>query len=418
MTVPFRWLWLGAVFGPTATLSAQESIEMHGFGEVTLSSRFLSNPVVTNDLLLSEARFRLDLSHFGDVAEFAVKADFVADDIESDVIMDVRQAIVTIRAASWLDIRAGRQVLTWGTGDLVFLNDLFPKDFVSFFTGRDEEFLKAPSNSVKLSFYTDAANLDVVWTPVFTSDRFITGQRLSFFDPSTGMLASAESMGQPVNALYPDKTLDRGEFAARIYETVGGKELALYGYVGFTKQPMAFDPAVNMPTFARLGAYGASIRTGLGNGIGNIEASYYDAFDDRDGTDPDVPNSQVRSLVGYERELVASMTLGMQYSLQWTLAHDALITNSPTPEFEPDELSHAFTLRTTYRFRRNTMTFSLFSYVSPSDRDAHFRPSFTYDWSDALTLSVGGNVMAGSQSGFFGQLEENSNLYGRLRYSF
>ncbi|MFW6031595.1 MAG: hypothetical protein ACOC9T_03300, partial [Myxococcota bacterium] len=32
-----------------------------------------------------------------------------------------------------------------GTGDLVFLNDLFPKDWRSFLLGRDLDYLKAPS---------------------------------------------------------------------------------------------------------------------------------------------------------------------------------------------------------------------------------------------------------------------------------
>ena len=36
------------------------------------------------------------------------------------------------------DLKIGQQVLTWGTGDYVFLNDLFPKDYQSFFSGRDD----------------------------------------------------------------------------------------------------------------------------------------------------------------------------------------------------------------------------------------------------------------------------------------
>lgn len=396
----------------------QESVELHGVAEVAVASRFLANPVISDDLLLSEARFRLDLTHFGDVAEFAFKGDFVADDITDGVELDIRQAIVTVQAAPWLDLRVGRQVLTWGTGDLVFLNDLFPKDFVSFFVGRDDEFLKAPSNSVKLSFYTQPVNVDVVWTPVFTPDRYITGDRLSFFMPAEGTIASAESMGQPLTAVLPTRTIDRGEFAARFYRTYGGYEVALYGYLGFTKQPRAFDPTLDMPTFSRLGAYGASVRGTAVGGIGNVEAAYYDAPDDRDGSDPNIPNAQLRSLVGYERELIANVTLGLQYSLQWTLGYDELIRNSPTPEFEPDEMKHAFTARTTYRFRRDTMVLSLFGYVSPSDADVHLRPSFTYAWTDALSLALGSTIMAGNESGFFGQLQENSNVYGRLRYSF
>jgi hypothetical protein len=154
------------------------------------------------------------------------------------------------------------------------------------------------------------------------------------------------------------------------------------------------------------------------SGIGNLEGSYYDSVDDRAGTDPNVPNSQVRGLLGYERELLADFTLGLQYYLQWNVNYDQLIAASPTPQLEPDEVQHTFTMRLTYRFRQDTMFLSLFAYASPSDEDTHLRPSFNYAWSDAVTIALGANIMAGNESGFFGQLEQNSNIYGRLRYSF
>jgi hypothetical protein len=373
---PWRWIAPVLVVWPVVA-AGQEPVEIHGFGEAAVAGRFLENPVIADDFALAEARFRLDVSHFTDFAELSFKGDLIADDVIGDVEIDIRQAVITMHLS-----------------------------------------LKAPSNSVKFSVYPRPASLDVVWTPVFTPDRYITGVRLSYFDASVPGLVSAESMGQPLTAALPPRTLGNGEFAGRLYRTFGGYELALYGHVGFTKRPLAFDPTLDTATFARLGAYGASVRGAVAGGIGNAEGSYYDSWDDRSGTDPNVPNSEVRGLLGYERELLANFTLGLQYYLQWTLGYDQLIANSPAPQFEPDELRHTFTLRTTYRFRRETMILSLFAFVSPSDRDTHLRPSFTYAWSDAVRLDLGANIMAGNESGFFGQLEESSNIYGRLRYSY
>ena len=137
-------------------------VEIHGFAEGALARRIIEDPVQSDDFLLGEARFRLDLSYFSDRVDLEFKGDLVADAVADEIDGDIRLATVTLRTLNWLDLRAGRQVLTWGTGDLVFLNDLFPKDFVSFFIGRDDEFLKAPSNSLKLTFYTGPANLNVV----------------------------------------------------------------------------------------------------------------------------------------------------------------------------------------------------------------------------------------------------------------
>lgn len=413
---------LATSFGSVPNAWAQEGwdervVEIHGFVEAAAAGRVPSDRTKLDRLILGEARFRLDLSHYGDRSELTFKGDLTADGVSREMDIDIRQAAISLHLTEWLDLRAGRQVLTWGTGDLVFLNDLFPKDFVSFFIGREDEFLKAPSNALKFSVYAGPINFDIVWTPIFEPDRFITGERLSFFDPSTSGLVSATSMRQPLESLLPSKKFSNGEFAGRIFRTLSGYELSLYGYVGFTKQPLAFDLADTVATHSRLGVYGASARGTWLGGVANLEGAYYDSADD-EGSDPNVPNSQFLGLAGYERELIANLTMGLQYYLEWTQDHDELVANSATPQFEPNEIRHTVTTRLTYRLRQETLMFSLFGFFSPSDEDGHLRPSLTYKWSDAVTLTAGANIMLGDDAAFFGQLKDNSNAYIRLRYSF
>jgi hypothetical protein len=75
-------------------------------------------------------------------------------------------------------------------------------------------------------------------------------------------------------------------------------------------------------------------------------------------------------------------------------------------------------LRLTYRLRRETLIPSIFVFVSPDDGDAHLRPSIAYKWSDTVAVTAGANVMLGDDDTFFGQLENNTNAYLRVRYSF
>lgn len=396
-------------------------VEIHGFAEAAAASRVASDKTQSDHFVLNEARFRLDLARYGDLADFYFKGDFTADRLSSGangVDTDIRQAAIAIRASSWLDIKAGRQVLTWGTGDLVFLNDLFPKDWQSFFTGRDDEYLKAPSNSIRVTFYSNTINLDLVWTPTFESDRFITGERLSFFSPMAGGIVSAESMGGSVTAADPARKIENGELAARLFRNIKGYELALYAYSGFIKRPLAFDAVLGMPTYSELSVYGASVRGNLLGGVANIEGAFYDSRSDRDGTDPFIPNSEIRWLAGYERELFANFTMGLQYYAEWMQKYDELISSSPTPQFEAEEIRHLATTRLMYRMRQQTVTAILFAFYSPNDKDAHLRPSLSYKWSDAVAVTAGGNIMFGEDDTFFGQLEENNNAYFRIRYSF
>ncbi|MGM0577637.1 MAG: hypothetical protein ACQEXJ_18065 [Myxococcota bacterium] len=411
------WADEGDAWGDEA--SAAPAVQIHGFGELGVGSRVVGDDTTEDQLVLSEALFRLELDHESELASLSFKGDLLADGVEDEVIVDIREASATLSPAHWLTITAGRQVLTWGTGDLVFLNDLFPKDFVSFFIGRDDEYLKAPSTALKTSFYFyEIFNLDLVWTPVFEPDRFISGERLSFFSPMAGQRVGGGVMVDPVE---PELDLDNGEFAARLYRNIGGHELALYGYYGFWKQPSALDTSTDppRPTFSRLAVYGASWRAPLLGGIANMEGSFYHSLDDEDGDDPTVPNSQVRGLVGYEHELITKMTLGLQYYVEYILDHDAMLDSMQSTVFAPDELRHVVTSRITWMLLRDDLTLSLFAMYSPSDMDAYIRPSIGYKVTDAVELTVGGNVLVGEDDHtFFSQLEDNSNAYGRIRYTF
>ena len=297
----------------------------------------------------------------------------------------------------------------------MFLNDLFPKDFVSFFAGRDDEYLKAPGDSLRVSHFNPLVNVDFVWTPDFEPDVYLTGERFSFFSPLAGGNVAPRP---PLSAVEPDGGFSNGEFALRLFKTVKGNEYAVYLYRGYFKQPTALTAALE-PTFAPMSAIGASLRRPLGPGLFNAEFSYYDSRDDDDGNNPLLPNDQLRFLLGYEWEAKPSFTVGFQYYLEWTQDHDALLENSPVPEFEPDEYRHLITNRLSYRLERDKYTLSLFTFWSPSDRDFYLRPAFTYRHSDQWSLVAGANLFGGDDDHtFFNQLQDASNVYLRLRFSY
>lgn len=395
---------------------AGPSWSVHGFAEGAGGVRTRDNPVIDDDVVLGELRSQLEVDVRWRDLTMEFKGDALADRVEDGVTGDLRELNVAFEPSANTAVRAGRQILTWGTGDLLFLNDLFPKDFVSFFIGRDTEYLKAPSDAVKLSVFRTQASLNVVWSPVFDPDRFITGERLSYFSPQEGTQVAAPPKLSP---RQPDDFPDDGELAVRLYNTVEGLEWALYGYRGFFKQPTALDPVSGRPTFSRLNVLGGSLRDALFGGIGNVEVAWYDSVEDRDGTDPFTPNSQLRFLTGHERELVSNLELGLQYYLEWTRQHQRLIDNAPNPAYVPEEFRHVLTARLTYAMSRDNLRWSLFTFYSPSDRDYYFRPAMHYRWSDAVSTTLGGNLFGGEQRHtLFAQMTENSNVYARIRYSY
>ncbi len=403
-------------------------LELHGFVESATSLRLVDDPTTDDQLILGEARFRLEARHAGDVVSLSFKGDFLADGATKGISVDIREAVVSFRLFSFMDVKAGRQVLTWGTGDLLFLNDLFPKDWVSFIGGRADEYLKAPSTSVKVALYSSLVNLDLIWTPIFEPDRFITGERLSLFYPLSGGQPGIVGGKMWIQPTPIDRELRNGEFHGRLHRTVAGLELALYGYLGYFKQPLSLTitnpgpPPEGSALHSRLAVYGASVRGTLLGGIFNLETAFYHSLDDKRGDNPLIPNHHLRALVGYEHELVPKMTLGLQYYNEYTLQHDKLQTASAAmgmSPFDPKELRHVITLRWMYRLLRDDLVVGLFAFYSPNERDVYLRPKIEYKISDALKLAAGANILWGKDDfTFFGMLQENTNVYARARYVF
>ena len=390
-----------------------------GFIEIAYGARTQSNRWVDRNDTLNEARLRLEYSDYFGQLYLGYKGDFTIDDLAWDdpfIDTKTREALVRFSPSENTDLYLGRQILTWGTGDLLFLNDLFPKDWVSFFAGREMEYLKAPSDAIKLSYFNKVANLDLVWTPEFDADTFINGERFSYFSPLANEIVSAPPR---LSTEQPGSQLDDGELALRLYKNINGYEYALYGYHGFFKTPVAFNPKNGLNYFPKLSSLGASVRGTVQGGIGNMEVAWYQSRDDSDGSDPFIPNSQLRFLTGFERELVSRLTLGLQYYVEWTQDYRALKKYSPLPDKEPEEYRQLITTRLNYRAYQDKLTLSLFVFYSPTDDDYFAMPKVSYRLSDTWSGEVGMNLFGGHDDyTFFGPFEENSNFFARLRYSF
>ncbi len=394
---------------------ANTSLAWSGFVEAAGGSRWREDRLVGRRGTLADSRLRLETSWQAEKFLLSLKVDGILDGIDQEIDGEFRELVIAGSPFKELDVKAGRQVLTWGTGDLLFLNDFFPKDWVSFFAGRDDEYLKAPSTSIRLTQYASLVNLDFAWTPGFTSDDYITGQRFSFYSPLAERLVSPKP---PFGAQRPARNFRNGEFSLRLFSTWRGVEYALYAHRGFFKAPSDFSNS-SQSRFAPLTSLGGSLRRPALSGIWNIEIAYHASRNDRQGNNPNVPNDQLRFLTGFEREWLSNFTVGLQYYLEWTQDHQRLLAGSSNPELEVDEYRHLFTTRLSYRTHQERLTWSLFAFISPSDHDFYLRPVLDFRYDDNWRFSAGLNFFGGRKpQTFFGQFDDASNAYLRLRYNF
>lgn len=385
------------------------------------------NPTAT-ELTAAETRLQLRLEHFGDRGELFARMDFVYDGADSsEYDFELREGYFKFRLGSAFDVKVGRQILTWGTGDLIFINDNFAKDYRSFFIGRDDQYLKAPQDAIRIEYYSSIANLTFVWTPQFEPNRLPTGRRLSYYNPMAGGIVGEGFYFDPP---APASKFENGEFSARLQRRLGNFTSALYAYVGFYKNPTGVtmlpsdipgDTTMTaLPVYPELSVYGASVRGPIMGGIVWIEGGYLDSRNDPDGDDPLMPNSSVTGLAGFERQIATDLTANVQWQADYMIDHDKYAAALEQQGIHVrDEVRHLLTSRITKQMMNQTLTLSAFGFYSPTDEDGYGRFSVEYKYTDEVTLAAGGNLFDGNyEVTEFGQFRLNDNVWLKMTYGF
>lgn len=375
------------------------SLQITGFVEARSGVR-LRTSATQKKQSINEARVKTQLSQDLDNVSFKLNADLIADDVVNNQALnlqkgqgfiDLRELHVSLSPTDNLDLKIGRQILTWGTGDLIFINDLFSKDWRSFFNGRDDQYLKAPSDAIKASMYFDQLNLDVIYLPRYNSDRFINGQRLSYQGDN----------GQILDAKMPSSG---DEFSLRAHRTFNGLETALYYYNGYSKSPAGYDQTIAKAIFPKLTVYGASVRGALAKGVFSAEVGYRDLVTPNADHVSYSQGDQYRALIGYEQELAKQLFGAIQYYVE-------------VKKDQPNR--QVITVRLEQQLMQQKLQLSAFNFYSPTDKDGYLRLKASYKYNDDLKLEIGSNLFFGKdQRGFFSQFKENNNLYAAIKLSY
>ena len=395
-----------------------EDTEFSGFIEGALGRPVASKEYQEENFNLGELRLQLEAGTIlTDTSESRFKVDFYRDEVLDRWKLSLREGYISYYPSSFYEIKAGRQVLTWGTGDLIFINDRFPKDYESFYSGRDMEYLKLPSDAVKVSFFPQEYIMDLVVIPFFTANRVVDGERLTFFDQSSGdFVHTGEDYLDPDE---PSTSLSNTQLAFRVKRNIEGNEVALYGYRGFYLDPNPSDSGQYQ--YSKSNVVGTSwVGSALG-GIANSEVGYEDSQDDRRGDDPNIVNSNLKFLAGYKREVWRDFTVGVQYYLEHMMDYDNYRDSLPASmeEYARHKNRSMFSLRLSKMVIQQKLKYELFTFYSPTDEDGYVNPDISYKWNDDLNTSVGMNIFYGKYFHTdFSQLKDNTNVYLRIRYSF
>ncbi len=409
------WLIAAIVLTLTLNLSIAQELSWHGFLQTNYSLRTTGLTPNSNqsDFLWADQRLQLKLSTSEGEARAFTKVDLFQDALESKADLEIREAFLDYRLGDF-DFRTGRQIITWGLGDLLFINDLFPKDWEAFFSGRPIEYLKIGVDGVKSTFSSSLFSLELAILPFFQPDNIPTSEKFFLYDP----LASISNRTEEKPAFQ----FENFEQALRLYRTFSGFEVTIYAYRGFYRTPSVTPDSLPIKIiyhYPKLSAYGASVQKNLYNGIFSLEYGYYDSREDRAGDNPMIPNSFHKFLAGYQRQGWKDFSYSFQfygeYMSDYSNYEKSLAIGFP----KQDRFRQLLTARATQFLKYQTLKFSWFTFFSPSDNDYYLIPEVQYKISDKLWMALGGNIFGGERkSTFLGQFDKNDNTYLTLRYEF
>ncbi len=411
----------GAASEPSQLDQEKESrVKVHGFLLGALSRRTTGAQPARGsggDPVLEEGRGRLDISGASGSGEtfFLAKGDLLYDAVVKGSDVDLREAYAG-HAKGALDFRLGRQIITWGVGDLFFINDVFPKDWESFFSGRPMEYLKLGVDALRGRYSSGVVNVDLVAAPFFTQDTLPSAERFVFPDPLSSVPTQHE--------VTPPARFSNTELALRVYRQLGGFDASFYAYRGYWRSPgVRLDNPVS-PTsatrfFPTLSVFGASGQRNVSGGILSLEAGYYDSRQDPRGDDPGIPNSQWRLLAGYQRQAWEDFTIGVQGYAEAMENYGAYLGSLPAGRARQDRIRAVVSIRMTQWLDYQTWKLSLFAVYSPTDEDYFLQPEVFHKVTDSFGASLGANVFGGhADTTFFGQFEESDNVYAIVRFDF
>jgi hypothetical protein len=351
----------------------------------------------------NEQRLRVLVEGRQESMAATLRADLWNDLALSKTRGEINEAYVEAWTKANTSLRVGRQVVTWGTGEYLYVNDMFPKNYDRFFRGHPFDALKDAVDGVKASWSAQPGDLEVVVSRP-RADQMPDGHRY----------VGASAM--PMDDLPQNRS--GADVAARLSTRLSNFDVA--GYAGhYRDRTQSVTPSSTgmVREGAQVSHVGLSATGNLAAGVAWAEVAqlYVDLLDGN--VNRFATGSRFKVLLGYSRELASDVTFTAQLQAEHDTNHGDYI-RSLQPGVHPLKrdraLAHA---RIQARLMNQTLGLGIQGFVT-NEGDTHINPFVNYTPLDGLNVELGANVFNGRADTQYGALSDDSNVYLSARYSY
>lgn len=384
-----------------AAWAAPALADLSGFMQVQQTGRTHEPGAATVQQALAE----LLLEQRAEALSLSVRAEAAYDEAIDDSRIAAREAFLDWAPAADLELRLGRQVLTWGVSEYLYVNDVFPKNHDAFFTGAGFDRMKEPVDAAQLAWHGAVTGVEAVVSRA-RADRAPAASRFTAMAP----LASAEAAGDVDHAI---------DAALKISANLAGWDLGVYAASFRSRERRYFVDAAGLRADQpRLAHAGVSLTGNAVGGVAWIEAGVRDAGAARDDiVDRHYFGSSATLLGGYSREVGQDVTASVQLELEAPLHYERYVA-ALAPGVRPADRANAIVHARVQAGWLNQTLLTGAQAFAGHERDTHLNPFARWSPADGWTLEAGANFFNGRPDTRFGAFDNDSNAYALGRYSF
>lgn len=369
-------LGVTALFCTATPLPAQDGLDISFKGFVdTYHAVRAESP---GDWMSSRSRVRGEFKLEKDGGGAFISANLVYNALLKDLSgFQLREAYAYWGNPHW-DIRAGRQIISWGVADGLRVTDLIsPMDYTEFLA-QDYDDIRIPVGALRVRFLQDAWSLEAVAVPVAEFFRLPT-------DP-----ANPWSVGPLPPEVRPDPVLKNAEFGARFCCFPGGVDFSLMALRTWTKMPELQTDHIG---YHRLTVIGGDVSIPFGQFVFRGEIA------DNIG---DGGRHQGNVLAGLDWYPGSDWNVSAQFNHTWQ------------KEGIPTSLA---TFRLSKALLNNALTLSTFAYADVREGGIFNRLSADWTFTDQIHAILGYDYFY-ADGGMFLRYKDNSEVWVKLKYSF
>ena len=337
-----------------------------------------------NDWMSSRTRVRGEVTiEKGNTGAY-VSANLIHNAILKDRSgFQLREAYAYYSDDHW-DVRAGRQIITWGVADALRLTDIIsPMDYTEFLA-QDYDDIRIPVGALRLRYSREKWCFEAVAIPVSSFFELPTDDKNPW---SVGPLPIGDE---------PNRRLSNMEYGGRLSFFLSGIDFSFSALHTWNKMPVFCD---GIGQYRRMTMLGADVSVPVGKFVVRGEVAEY-----LDETQTFGRAASTNALFGIDWYAGNDWSISAQYSHKYIACGD-------------NRNSGLATLRISKELLHNTLALQSFAYVDVTNGGVYNRLSADYAINDQLHATIGYDYFHADR-GMFTIYKKNSELFFKLKYSF